>query len=221
MTLPATRVAVLISGEGTNLQALIDAAQAGQLGARIVAVVSNRAAARGLERARAAGIEALHLPAGRAQARADYDAALAALLGPFEPDLLVLAGFMRIFSVEFVEQFAGRMLNIHPSLLPKHPGLDTHRRALAAGDRWHGATVHFVTAELDAGPAIIQYRLPIRPGDTAEGLAQRVHVGEHVILPRAVSWFAAGRLRLEGGSVMLDGRALPAPVSIDEEGGLT
>jgi phosphoribosylglycinamide formyltransferase-1 len=220
MTRPATRVAVLISGEGTNLQALIDAAQAERLGARIVAVVSNRAGARGLERASAAGIEALYLPAARGQERADYDAALAALLAPRAPDLIVLAGFMRIFAPAFVEQNAGRMLNIHPSLLPKHPGLDTHRRALEAGDRWHGATVHFVTAELDAGPAIIRYRLPVRPGDTAESLAQRVHVGEHIILPRAVSWFAAGRLRLEGGSVMLDGQALPAPVSIDEEGGL-
>jgi phosphoribosylglycinamide formyltransferase-1 len=220
MTRPATRVAVLISGEGTNLQALIDAAQAERLGARIVAVVSNRAGARGLERASAAGIEALYLPAARGQERADYDAALAALLAPRAPDLIVLAGFMRIFARAFVEQNAGRMLNIHPSLLPKHPGLDTHRRALEAGDRWHGATVHFVTAELDAGPAIIRYRLPVRPGDTAESLAQRVHVGEHIILPRAVSWFAAGRLRLEGGSVMLDGQALPAPVSIDEEGGL-
>ena len=218
MTLPATRVAVLISGEGTNLQALIDAARAGQLGARMVAVVSDRAAARGLERARAAGIEALHLPAG-GRTRSEYDAALAALLEPREPDLLVLAGFMRIFGPAFVEQFAGRMLNIHPSLLPKHPGLDTHRRVLESGDPWHGATVHFVTAQLDAGPAIIRYRLAVRPGDTAESLAQRVHVGEHIILPRAVSWFAAGRLRLEGGSVMLDGRALPAPVSIDEEGG--
>jgi len=220
MTRPATRVAVLISGEGTNLQALIDAAQAEQLGARIVAVVSNRAGARGLERASGAGIEALYLPAARGQGRADYDAALAALLAPRRPDLIVLAGFMRIFAPAFVELYAGRMLNIHPSLLPKHPGLDTHRRVLEAGDSWHGATVHFVTAELDAGPAIIRYRLPVRPGDTAASLAQRVHVGEHIILPRAVSWFAAGRLRLEGGSVMLDGQALPAPVSIDEEGGL-
>ncbi len=220
MTRPATRVAVLISGEGTNLQALIDAAHAEQLGARIVAVVSNRAGARGLERASAAGIEALYLPAARGQARADYDTALAALLAPRKPDLIVLAGFMRVFAPAFVELYAGRMLNIHPSLLPKHPGLDTHRRVLEAGDSWHGATVHFVTAELDAGPAIIRYRLPVRPSDTAASLAQRVHVGEHIILPRAVSWFAARRLRLEGGSVMLDGRALPAPVSIDEEGGM-
>ena len=220
MTRPAARVAVLISGEGSNLQALIDAAKADRLGARIVAVVSNRGAARGLERARAAGIEALYLPAARGQERSAYDAALAALLAPREPDLLVLAGFMRIFSAGFVEQFAGRMLNIHPSLLPKYPGLDTHRRVLEAGETSHGATVHFVTAELDAGPAIIQYRLNIRAGDTPESLAQRVHVGEHIILPRAVSWFAAGRLRLAGGSVMLDGRALHEPVAFDEGGPL-
>jgi phosphoribosylglycinamide formyltransferase-1 len=214
----ATRVAVLISGEGSNLQALIDAATAGELGASIVAVVSNRGAARGLERARVAGIEALHLPARRGQERAQYDEALAALLRPRAPDLIVLAGFMRILGPELVDSFAGRMLNLHPSLLPQYPGLDTHQRVLEAGDRWHGATVHFVTAALDAGPAIIQYRLPVGPGDTAESLAQRVHVGEHIILPRAVAWFAAGRLRLVGGSVMLDGRALAAPVSVDEEG---
>ena len=218
MTRPATRVAVLISGEGSNLQALIDAARAAQLGAEIVAVVSNRGAARGLERARAAGIDALYLPAARGQDRADYDAALAALLAPHAPDLLVLAGFMRILSPWFIERFAGRALNIHPSLLPKYPGLDTHRRVLEAQEPWHGATVHFVTAELDAGPAIVRYRLRVRAGDTTESLAQRVHVGEHLILPRAVSWFAAGRLRLAAGSVMLDGRALQGPVSVDEEG---
>ena len=187
MTRPATRVAVLISGEGSNLQALIDAAQAGQLGARIVTVVSNRGAARGLERARAAGIEALHLPAARGQERADYDAALAALLAPRAPELIVLAGFMRILGPELVALYAGRMVNLHPSLLPKYPGLETHRRVLEAGDLRHGATVHFVTTELDGGPAIIQYRLPVRAGDTADSLAQRVHVGEHIILPRAVS----------------------------------
>ena len=220
MTRPVTRVAVLISGEGSNLQALIDAAGAQQLGARIVAVVSNRAAARGLERARAAGIEALHLSAARLPQRSEYDTALAALLAPREPDLVVLAGFMRILGASFVERFAGRLLNIHPSLLPKYPGLDTHRRVLEAGERLHGATVHFVTADLDAGPAVIQYRLAIRAGDTPESLAQRVHVGEHIILPRAVAWFAAGRLRLGESSVMLDGRALVEPVAIDEEAGL-
>ncbi|HET7608448.1 MAG TPA: phosphoribosylglycinamide formyltransferase, partial [Gammaproteobacteria bacterium] len=154
MTREAARVAVLISGEGSNLQALIDAEHAGQLGARIVTVVSNRGAARGLERARAAGIEALHLAPKRGQERADYDAALARLLAPRAPDLIVLAGFMRILGPALVERYAGRMLNLHPSLLPKYPGLDTHRRVLEAGDERHGATVHFVTDELDGGPAI-------------------------------------------------------------------
>jgi phosphoribosylglycinamide formyltransferase-1 len=212
-----TRVAVLISGEGSNLQALIDAARAGALHAQIACVVSNRAAARGLERARNAGIVALHVAAQRGAPRGDYDAALAAALAPYAPDLLVLAGFMRILTPELVATFAGRMLNIHPSLLPAYPGLDTHARVLAARERWHGATVHFVTAELDAGPAVLQYRLPIRADDTVESLAARVHVGEHVILPRAVQWFAAGRLRLVAGSVMLDGRKLAQPVLVDEE----
>ena len=136
---------MLISGEGSNLQALIDAAQAGQLGARIVTVVSNRSAARGLERARAAGIEALHL-GRRGQERADYDAALADLLAAREPDLIVLAGFMRILGPKFVELYEGRMLNLHPSLLPKYPGLDTHRRVIEAADKWHGATCLLYTS---------------------------------------------------------------------------
>jgi phosphoribosylglycinamide formyltransferase-1 len=217
MTHPPTRVAVLISGEGSNLQALIDAERAETLGAKIVAVVSNRSAARGLARARAAGISAQHLGASHGQERDGYDAALAALHSSHAADLVVLSGFMRILGPAFVEQFTGRMLNIHPSLLPKYPGLDTHRRVLEARDANHGATVHFVTTDLDAGPAIIRYRLVVHPDDTAESLAQRVHVGEHVILPRAVAWFAAGRLRLAGGSVMLDGRVLAEPVSVYEE----
>jgi phosphoribosylglycinamide formyltransferase-1 len=215
MTDSPTRVAVLISGEGSNLQALIDAERTGDLEAKIVAVVSNRGAARGLERARTAGIDARHVPS-RAAERSVYDAALAAALAPYAPDLLVLAGFMRILGSEFVASYAGRMLNIHPSLLPAYTGLETHRRVLEAGERWHGATVHFVTAELDAGPAALQYRLRIRAGDTADSLAARVHVGEHIILPRAVQWFAQGRLRLASGSVMLDGRPLPHPKLVDE-----
>jgi phosphoribosylglycinamide formyltransferase-1 len=212
------RVAVLISGEGTNLQALIDTARADRLGATIVAAISNRGAARGLERARSAGIAAVHVPGVRGEAREDYDARLAAKLAEYAPELLVLAGFMRILSPAFIAAFAGRMLNIHPSLLPKYPGLDTHWRVLEAGERWHGATVHFVTDELDAGPAIVQYRLPVRSNDTAESLAARVHRGEHLILPRAVTWFATGRLRLRDTSVMLDGRALAAPVLVEEDG---
>jgi phosphoribosylglycinamide formyltransferase-1 len=210
------RVAVLISGEGSNLQALLDAARGGRLGAEIALVVSNRSAARGLQRAEAAGVPTRHL-GGKGVSREDYDAALAALLDEYSPDLLVLAGFMRIFSPGFVARFAGRMLNIHPSLLPSYPGLDTHRRVLAARERWHGATVHFVTEDLDAGPAVLQYRIPVRDGDTPESLATRVHVGEHVILPRAVEWFARGRLRLENGSVMLDGQRLSRPIIMEGE----
>lgn len=215
MTDSPTRIAVLISGEGSNLQALIDAERTGDLEAKIVAVVSNRGTARGLERARTAGIDARHVPSQSAE-RSVYDAALAAALAPYAPDLLVLAGFMRILGPPFVASFAGRMLNIHPSLLPAYTGLETHRRVLDAGERWHGATVHFVTAELDAGPSVLQYRLRVRAGDTADSLAARVHVGEHLILPRAVQWFAQGRLRLAGGSVMLDGRPLPHPKLVDE-----
>jgi phosphoribosylglycinamide formyltransferase-1 len=211
----APRVAVLISGEGSNLQALLDTASAGRLGAEIAVVVSNRAAARGLDRARNAGVPARHL-GGKDLSREAYDEALAALLAEYSPDLLVLAGFMRIFSAGFVARFEGRILNIHPSLLPNYPGLDTHRRVLEAGERWHGATVHFVTVDLDAGPGVLQYRLPVRADDTVESLTARVHVGEHFILPRAVEWFVGGRLRLENGSVMLDGRRLSQPVIMEE-----
>jgi phosphoribosylglycinamide formyltransferase-1 len=209
------RIAVLISGEGSNLQALIDATREQKIAGRIVVVVSNRGAARGLERAKSAGIPAVHLPAPRGIERAAYDRGLAEELAKHTPDLVVLAGFMRIFTADLVASFAGRMLNIHPSLLPKYPGLDTHRRALDAGDRTHGATVHFVTADLDAGPAVIQYRIGVRTNDTPETLAQRVHAGEHVILPRAVDWFATGRLRLEAEAVMLDGKRLPQPVILE------
>jgi phosphoribosylglycinamide formyltransferase-1 len=210
----SARVAVLISGEGSNLQALIDTAKTGALGADIAVVVSNRAAARGLERARGAGIPAAHL-GGKGMERAAYDQALAVLLARYAPDIVVLAGFMRIFTADFVARYAGRMLNIHPSLLPAYPGLDTHRRAIEARERWHGATVHFVTAELDAGPAIIQYRLPVRDDDTPDTLSARVHIGEHIILPRAVQWLAAGRLSLVGGSVMLDAKPLVQPVTVE------
>ncbi len=215
MSHAAPRVAVLVSGEGSNLQALLDAARAGTLGAEIAVVISNRAAARGLVRARDAGVPARHL-GGKDVTREAYDEALVALLAEYSPDLIVLAGFMRIFSPAFVSRFEGRILNIHPSLLPSYPGLDTHRRVLEAGERWHGATVHFVTVDLDAGPAVLQYRLPVHANDTTESLTARVHVGEHFILPRAVEWFVGGRLRLENGSVMLDGRRLSQPVIMEE-----
>jgi phosphoribosylglycinamide formyltransferase-1 len=209
------RIAVLISGEGTNLQALIDAIAARRIAGEIALVVSDRAAARGLERARAAGVPAVHLPAERGAERAVYDRALTTVLDAHAPDLVVLAGFMRILAPAFVAHFAGRMLNLHPSLLPKYPGLDTHRLVLENHDRVHGATVHFVTADLDAGPAVIQYRIAVRPNEPIESLVARVHAGEHVILPRAVDWFVAGRLRLEGEAVMLDGLRLQQPVIVE------
>ena len=211
------RIVVLISGEGSNLQAIIDATRARRIAGSVVLVVSNRAAARGLERARAAGIAAKHLGAQPGADPAAYDAALASLLAEHEPDVIVLAGFMRILGAELVAQIAGRTLNIHPSLLPQFPGLDTHRRVLEAGDREHGATVHFVTNELDMGPRVIQYRLAVRRGDTPESLQQRVHAGEHIILPRAVDWLATGRLKLTAGRVMLDGAALSEPVVVEAE----
>jgi len=209
------RAAVLISGEGTNLQALIDAVAANRIAGEIALVVSNRAAARGLERARAAGIPAEYLPAQRGAERAVYDRALGELLDRYAPDLVVLAGFMRIFTPEFVARFSGRLLNLHPSLLPKYPGLDTHRLVLENGDAVHGATVHFVTAELDAGPRVIQYRIAVRAGEPIESLVSRVHAGEHVILPRAVDWFMTGRLRLASDAVMLDGKRLQQPVIVE------
>ena len=209
-------VAVLISGEGTNLQALIDASQGGRLDADITTVLSDRADARGLERARRAGISAHAVLREDHTSRAGFEAELAARIDACAPRAIVLAGFMRVLSPAFVERFRGRMLNLHPSLLPRFPGLDTHRRVVEAGDAWHGATVHFVTEALDAGPRVIQYRLAVRPGDTPESLAARVHTGEHLILPRAAAWLASGRLRAEGDIAVLDGRPLHEPEIIEE-----
>lgn len=206
-------IAVLISGNGTNLQALIDAAAAGALHAQIRAVLSDRRDAYGLDRARAAGVAAHYLDGVGPRA---WEAALAAAMERLRPDLIVLAGFMRILGSDFVRRYGDRMLNIHPSLLPRYPGLDTHARVLAAGDREHGATVHFVTEALDAGPRVIQYRLAVHRDDDAESLAERVHRGEHVILPRAAEWFVTGRLCLAGKSAMLDGKRLTEPVMVKE-----
>jgi len=208
-------VAVLISGEGTNLQALIDAAGRPDCPYQIVAVASNRAAAHGLERARSAGIPALHVDPRAYPDRAAFDRALAAAIDAYSPQVIVLAGFMRILGAEFVAHYEGRMLNIHPSLLPKFKGLDTHRRVLEAGEREHGASVHFVSAELDAGPVVIQYRLDIDANETEASLSARVHVGEHIIYPRAVEYFAARRLELRDGRVYLDGAPLNEPLIVD------
>lgn len=209
-------VAVLISGEGTNLQALIDASQRGRIDADIVAVFSDRAEARGLERARRAGLPAHAVLREDHETRASFEAELAAQIDRYAPRAIILAGFMRVLSPAFAERFHGRMLNLHPSLLPRFPGLDTHRRVLEAGDASHGATVHFVTEALDAGPRVIQYRLAVRPDDTPQSLASRVHAGEHLILPRATAWLASGRLRVEGEIAVLDDRPLHEPEIVEE-----
>jgi phosphoribosylglycinamide formyltransferase 1 len=209
------RVVVLVSGRGSNLRALGARAEAGDLPIRIVAVVSDRAEAGALDWARERGIPAEVLsPRGFADREA-YGRALGDLVAGHAPQLVVLAGFMRILSAEFVLRFSGRMLNIHPSLLPKYPGLHTHRRALAAGDREHGASVHFVTPELDGGPVVIQAQVPVLPGDDEDSLAARVLREEHVIYPQCVAWFAAGRLCLRDGAAWLDGRRLATPVLHD------
>lgn len=210
-------IVVLISGNGSNLQAIIDAAQRGELPVEIRAVLSNRPGVQGLQRAARAGIPAEVLDHTAFASREDYDRALMALIDRYQPKLVVLAGFMRLLTDAFTAHYAGRMLNIHPSLLPKFKGLHTHRRALEEGTDEHGASVHFVTAELDGGPVVIQARVPVHPGDSPEQLAARVLAREHRIYPEAIRWFAEGRLRLgEDGRAMLDGRPLTAPVQFGE-----
>jgi phosphoribosylglycinamide formyltransferase-1 len=203
-------VVVLISGSGSNLQALIDSIAHDGNPARISAVISNRADAYGLERAKQAGIATAVLDHKQFEGREAFDAALVEAIDAFEPQLVVLAGFMRILTPGFVRHYAGRLLNIHPSLLPKYKGLHTHQRALEAGDSEHGCSVHFVTEELDGGPLVVQAVIPVRANDTLDSLAQQVHRQEHVIYPLAVRWFAEGRLRLDAQGAMLDGQPLPS-----------
>ena len=205
----AKSIVVLISGSGSNLQALLDHFAGQPDKARISAVISNRADAYGLERARAADVPTHVLSHRDYPDRSSFDLAMAGHIDRYQPDLVILAGFMRILTPEFTDRYAGRLFNIHPSLLPKHKGLDTHQRALDAGDREHGCSVHFVTSELDGGPVIIQARTAIRPGDDADSLAQRVHQLEHQIYPLAAQWFVDGRLQLEPQGVVLDNMPLP------------
>lgn len=194
---PAKRIVVLISGNGRNLQALIDACAQQQINGKIVGVFSNRANAYGLERAKAAGIPSQLIAHQDYDSRESFDAALRTQIDLLKPDLVVLAGFMRILSDAFVNHYLGRLLNIHPSLLPKYPGLHTHQRALDAGDVEHGATVHFVTPELDAGPPVLQSKLQIGEGDTAADLAQRVMSEiELQLYPAAVSLYCNEQVRL-------------------------
>ncbi|MEM8815246.1 MAG: phosphoribosylglycinamide formyltransferase [Pseudomonadota bacterium] len=209
------RTAVLISGSGTNLQAFIDRAAAGELGAGLALVLANRGQAYGLERARLAGIPTEFVDHREYASREAFDRVLAERLDAFDIEAIVLAGFMRILSPWFVRRYLGRIFNIHPALLPLYPGLDTHRRVLDAGDRYHGSTVHFVTEELDAGPRILQGRIPVSPSRDAPGLAARVQRVEHRIYPEALNWFASGRLSFEDGRAVLDGEVLTDPVVRD------
>ena len=204
------RLAILISGRGSNLQAFIDACASGELEADIVLVASNKPDAPGLQRAVRAGLPTRCIDHRDYATREAFDRALVGILLPLEPDLVLLAGFMRILTPVFIRPFFGRLLNIHPSLLPKYPGLNTHQRALDAGDNEAGVTVHFVTSELDGGPPVIQARVPVATGDTAESLAERVITREHIIYPIAARWHLQGRLTLTDEGAYLDGDPIPA-----------
>ena len=206
------RTAILISGSGTNLQSFIDRVGTGALDLDLCLVFSNRPDAFGLERARKANIPTACIEHGDFEDRESFDRAVAAVLDEFDPELIVLAGFMRILSPWFVGHYAGKILNIHPALLPKYPGLNTHQRVLDAGDEWHGSTVHFVTEELDGGPRILQGRLRVRPGESASGLRGRVQAVEHRIYPEAAGLVASGRVEFRDGVAMIDGEAAPEPI---------
>ncbi|GAD03891.1 phosphoribosylglycinamide formyltransferase [Agarivorans albus] len=206
----ARNIVVLISGSGTNLQAIIDACKEGRINASISAVVSNKADAYGLERAKQAAINTVVVNPKEYSDRESYDMALAEVIEQHKADLIVMAGFMRILSQAFVERFSGKMLNIHPSLLPKYQGLNTHQRAIDAQDLEHGCSIHFVTPELDGGPVILQAKVPVFSDDDAETLAARVQVQEHAIYPLVVNWFVEGRLSMENDSALLDSNILPS-----------
>ena len=206
--LPAP-IVVLISGRGSNLQAIVDAVQHGQLPVVVRAVLSNNPQAKGLTFARAAGISTEVIDHRDYPERARFDQALAAAIDRYAPRLVVLAGFMRILGTEFIRHYAGRLLNVHPSLLPDFKGLNTHARALAAGVSEHGASIHFVTNDLDGGPVIAQARLDVRPDDSAETLAARVLEIEHRLYPLAIRWAVEGRLSIRDGRVLLDGALRP------------
>ncbi len=206
---PLPKIAILISGTGSNMQAFIDACESGELQAQICIVISNNPDAAGLQHADAAGIMTCCINHRDYDCREVFDAALSSALQELDIDLVILAGFMRILTPVFIEPYLGQLLNIHPSLLPNYPGLHTHQRAIDAGDTEGGATVHFVTPELDSGPAIIQARVPITAQDSADSLAARVMVEEHKIYPLAAQWFLQGRLQLTENGTTLDGELVP------------
>lgn len=204
----AKRLVILVSGGGSNLQSLIDGCASGEINATVSAVISNNPDAGGLERAANAGIPNLAIDHTAFDCREAFDQALSELIDSFSPDLVILAGFMRILTAQFVDHYLGRMMNIHPSLLPAYPGLHTHRRAIEAGDKKAGATVHFVTPELDGGPSIIQAQVEIEPDDNEGSLATRVLSFEHKIYPQAVKWFCDNRLIMHNNHVLLDNKAI-------------
>ncbi|MEP5764981.1 MAG: phosphoribosylglycinamide formyltransferase [Halieaceae bacterium] len=211
------KLAVLISGSGSNLQAFIDASNTGLLQADIALVLSNKPDALGLQRASQAGIATAVVDHRNYPQREDFDQAMLDAMAPHQVDLVILAGFMRILTPLFLAAFRGRLLNIHPSLLPKYPGLHTHQRAIDAGDACAGATVHFVTEELDGGPPVLHAPVAISPQDTAASLAARVQSREHRIYPLAAQWFVEGRLLLSDGAALLDGEVLPPQgLNLDE-----
>ena len=202
-------IVVLISGSGSNLQAIIDACEQKRIPGTIRAVFSNKADAFGLERAREAGIPQHALAANQFASREAFDRELMHEIDAYAPDVVVLAGYMRILSAEFVQHYQGKLLNIHPSLLPKYPGLNTHRQALDNGDTEHGTSVHFVTEELDGGPVILQAKVPVFAGDDEAEITSRVQAQEHAIYPLVVSWFLNGRLKMQGNHAWLDNIKLP------------
>lgn len=203
-----SRIVVLISGSGTNLQAIIDACKQADYPGEVVAVVSNKADAYGITRARNEQIATSVLSHKSFESRELYDQALIKQIDSYQPELIVLAGFMRILTPEFVQHYQGRLLNIHPSLLPKYQGLHTHQRAIDAGDKEHGVSVHFVTEELDGGPVILQAKVPVFEQDNADDLAARVHEQEHRIYPLVVKWFCQNRLTMVAQQAQLDGQTL-------------
>ena len=211
------RILVLISGQGSNLQALIDATADPGYPGQIVAVGSNRPEAQGLERAHQANIETFIVDHKRYEERALFDAELIRQINGFKPDVIVLAGFMRILTSDFVRYFRGKLLNIHPSLLPLYQGLHTHKRSLEAGDKRHGTTVHFVTEELDGGPAIARAEVPVLENDTPDTLGARVQAREHILYPIIVRWFCEGRINLGAEGVLFDGEPMPALLTLPAE----
>ena len=207
----ALRLAVVISGRGGNMLAIARACANGMINARVVSVIADRIEAAGIQAAQKMGLPITVLVAREYCDRADFERALRAAIDASDAQLVVLAGFMRILSPEFTAHYAGRMLNIHPSLLPRFPGLHTHERVLEAGDSSHGCSVHVVTGVLDGGPLLLQARVPVLPGDSPATLSVRVQQQEHIIYPEVIGWIAAGRLRITGTTVLFDGRPLSAP----------